>query len=130
MANFTDVPENLIEAIVESNRTRKDFIADRVLDVAGAYGNSAQYDSKKEQKGLSMAAMILGIVSVSLFCIWYLSIPCAILAIVFGVIGGKKGAKGMAKAGLILGIIAIALDILVIAGVASLIGIATSYSAI
>ncbi len=50
LANFEDVPENLIEAIVESNKTRKDFIADRVLEIAGAYGNSAQYDSKKEHK--------------------------------------------------------------------------------
>lgn len=75
----------------------------------------------KEQKGLSIAAMVLGIVSVALFCLWYLSIPCAILAIIFGVIGGKKGGKGMAKAGLILGIIAIALDILVIVGAVAII---------
>ncbi len=50
LANFNHIPQNMISAIVDSNRTRKDFIADRILEIAGAYGPNSDWNPSKEQK--------------------------------------------------------------------------------
>jgi len=59
--------------------------------------------------GLTIASMVLGIVSLVLWCFWFISIPCGVLALIFGILGIKKPGKGMAIAGIITGAITIAI---------------------
>ena len=82
----------------------------------------------QDSKGLSIASMVLGIISVVLICIWYISIPCAILAIIFGIVGMKKGGRGMGIAGLVLGIVTLA--IIVIIYLLAVIGVASYTSTV
>ena len=82
--------------------------------------------AQKPGNGLAVASLVLGILSIVLICVWYISIPASILAIIFGVIGrgrAKAGASGggMATGGLICGVIAVCLVVLLVAfGVAIL----------
>lgn len=69
---------------------------------------------KKDRKGFCIASMVLGIVALVFFCIWYISIPCAILAIIFGILGVKTPTKGMAIAGLVTGSIGLVISITII----------------
>ena len=77
--------------------------------------SSNDKETIKNKKGLAIAAMVLGIVAIVLCLIWYISIPCGILAIIFGAISLKSTNKGMALSGVITGIVGIILAILIIA---------------
>ena len=60
---------------------------------------------ENKKKNFSIAALVLGIVALVLSCIWYISIPCAILAIIFGILGLKSSKRGMSIAGITTGAI-------------------------
>ena len=70
---------------------------------------------KKERKGFCIASLILGIVTLIFFFIWFISIPCGILAIIFGILGIKTTNKSMAIAGLITGSIGLIISFLIVA---------------
>lgn len=67
---------------------------------------------EKDRQGLAIASMVLGIISLALFCVWYISIPCSILALIFGIISVKSSKKGMAIAGISTGATSFILTIL------------------
>ena len=85
-----------------------------VVEVQSTVNANPTEEPKKERKGLCIASMVLGIIALVFFCIWYVSIPCAILAIIFGILGLKTATRGMAIAGLVTGSIGLAISVIVI----------------
>ncbi|WP_229408000.1 DUF4190 domain-containing protein [Massiliimalia massiliensis] len=89
------------------------------------------YNNQPQQtpsKGMAVASMVLGIIALVLSCFWYISVPCAVVGLILGILGRKKceAAKGMATAGMVMSIIAIVLVILfitVLAGIIASIGL-------
>lgn len=71
-------------------------------------------EQNKDKKSFSMAALVLGIVAIVLSCVLYISIPCGILAIVFGAIGLKSSKRGMSISGIVTGIIGMIISISII----------------
>lgn len=71
-------------------------------------------EPKKDKKGFCIASMVLGIVALVLFWMWYIAIPCAILAIIFGILGIKSTQKGMAITGVVTGSIGLIVSIILI----------------
>lgn len=71
-------------------------------------------NTAKNKKGICVAALVLGIVSLVLFCAWYIALPCGILAIIFGVQGMKTVNRGMAIGGLVTGAIGLLISMIIV----------------
>lgn len=85
-----------------------------VKKVENTDNNVKKEEPKQEKKGFCIASLVLGIVTLIFFCLWYISIPCGILAIIFGILGIKSTSKGMAIAGLITGSIGLLISTLIV----------------
>lgn len=72
--------------------------------------------NNEKTSGLSIASMVLGIVSIVTWCAWFVSIPCSILALIFGILKVKKPGKGMAITGIVTGSVALAIWVLLFLG--------------
>ena len=82
-------------------------------------------DVEKDRKGFAIASMVLGIIALVLFCIVYISIPCAILALIFGILSVKSSKRGMAIAGITTGAIGFILTVLLYVFVFVVVGVGT-----
>lgn len=79
------------------------------------------------RKGFNITSMVLGIIAILFCCVWYINIPCSIIAIIFSIAGRKDAGRGMGIAGLVLGIVALVLYVfLIVLGLAAIAGFTSS----
>ena len=88
-----------------------------VKNVESEVNQSTNTTVTNDKKGFSIAALVLGIIAIILCCIWYVSIPCGIIALILGIIGLKSSKRGMSIAGIITGVIGMILSIVLIIAV-------------
>lgn len=122
--NKDDVVKNEVDnKVIEKSETKIDEVKiepapelkeEQPVQKQDRANNTNLNQESKDKKGFSIAALVLGIVAIALTCIWYISIPCGILAIVFGVIGLKSSRRGMSISGIITGIIGMIISIFII----------------
>jgi len=82
------------------------------------FNNNGFQPQQQPGAGMAIASMVLGIVSLVIFCFWYIAVPCAIVGVVLGAVSLKRKAhgKGMAVAGVVTSLIAIAIAVVAVAG--------------
>lgn len=105
--------ENNKEEVLKEEVTQKNNENENEIEVVKSE-QQTQSEKKeetptKDRKGFAITSMVLGIISLVLFCVWYISVPCSILAIIFAKLSLKSSKKGMAIAGLTTGIIGLIL---------------------
>lgn len=88
-----------------------------VNNVESEVNQSTNNTATNDKKGFSIAALVLGIIAIVLCCIWYVSIPCGIIALVLGIIGLKSSKRGMSIAGIITGVIGMILSIVLVVSI-------------
>lgn len=99
---------------VEKIEQTENTDTEKVVQTKQATQTQSTEEPKKDRKGFCITSMVLGIIAMVFFCLWYLSIPCGILAIIFGILGVKSTNKGMAIAGIVTGAIGLVISIFII----------------
>ncbi len=113
--------------MIEKQEVEQTEDTQKIVETKQTTQEQSKEKDKKDKKGFSITSMVLGIIALVFFCLWYISIPCGILAIIFGVLSVKSSNKGMSIAGIITGAIGLFICFFIIV-IFFIYGIATGIS--